>query len=724
MVPDKAQFDDRIRNLLALAQDNSVESRTLLFSHICDLFLQKRPMESDNQIRMLIDIVNELINDVDVNIRIELRNILLSMDRPPTHLLKLISEDKIDVSGKLLEDAYIDEEQLLYLIKYASDDHRDHINRRFGLSPLIRVELDNARKASERAKSTVTQLAASLEKKVSLQELEEAEQNSKELTEDATANILEILRTNKFKSRADISIVAEQQDISSYPTATEEEEEDEPLSLTSKIARMSEEMDISPTHVDEAPLDASEENTEDDYRQISVPEDAEDTDNIEDLKEAMERLVEQNTAPPIAQAPSATDEWFWEIDRYGNIKYLSDNSEAAFLKAPFNMVGEDFLCLWHRPGTDESNSNEFITIFEKRLPYRDEPFSFKISPSVVQNYLLSAIATFDIDTGRFTGFRGSAQIDQHQIEPVTAEIENTSINFRENNIHAISENLAQEKNEDIIHMPEFSAHLDQADTDNPQKVENQQTPHHDNSGEQDKVASELLHNLSHEFRTPLNAIIGFSQMIDSEMWGPVSEHYKKNTKDIIDAANHLKDTVNNILDSAKMEAGLIEPSPESFSLNSIIQDAMIAIAPIIESKELKVSGIDDNIDVILYNDKHCIMLCLVKIITYATKQAQLGDDLHISVLVNSNGEVRIEVPLINQHINENESGFLFQKMHDTNTQETTPAQKKQDFKVKISSEFGLSVAQEIAEMVGGSISTFSQNGRISHLVLTISTYPN
>lgn len=105
MVPNNAQFDDRIRNLLALAEDNSTESRTLLFSHICDLFLQERPMESDNQKRMLIEIINELISDVDVSIRIELRQILLNMDHPPGELTKLISEDDIQVSGKLLEDA-------------------------------------------------------------------------------------------------------------------------------------------------------------------------------------------------------------------------------------------------------------------------------------------------------------------------------------------------------------------------------------------------------------------------------------------------------------------------------------------------------------------------------------------------------------------------------------------------------------------------------------------
>ncbi|MBT6330454.1 MAG: hypothetical protein HOJ34_11790, partial [Kordiimonadaceae bacterium] len=205
MVHKKAQFDDRIRNLLALAEDNSVESRTLLFSHICDLFLQERPMESDNQVRMLIEIINELISDVDIGIRIELRNILLTTIHPPAPLIKLISEDVIEVSAKLLEDALIEEEQLLYLIKYGSNNHREYISHRFGLSPLLRRELDNARKEAEKIKAEVTLLAEEAEhNKISLQELEEAEQNSTDLNEDVTANILEVLRASKNNKSADI----------------------------------------------------------------------------------------------------------------------------------------------------------------------------------------------------------------------------------------------------------------------------------------------------------------------------------------------------------------------------------------------------------------------------------------------------------------------------------------------------------------------------------------
>ena len=72
-------------------------------------------------------------------------------------------------------------------------------------------------------------------------------------------------------------------------------------------------------------------------------------------------------------------------------------------------------------------------------------------------------------------------------------------------------------------MPEFSIGLveDEIENDDLHEEENNgsATSSDDTLDNQDEVASELLHNLSLEFRTPLNAIIGFSQMIDSEMWG-------------------------------------------------------------------------------------------------------------------------------------------------------------------------------------------------------------
>ena len=726
MVQKKAQFDDRIRNLLALAEDNSVESRTLLFSHICDLFLQERPMESDNQVRMLIEIINELIGDIDITIRKELANILLTISNPPEELIKLISEDVIEVSYKLLEEAMIEDEQILYLIKYASDDHRDHISKRFGLSPLLRRELDKATKQSEQIKLEVTELLSQVEnKKISLQDLEEAEQNSTELNEDATANILEILRAKK-NPKADISVTtSDEQDLIEPAIETNVLIEEvpltkQPVSLISKIR-----------HQNDTPAREQEEELED----IAEAEIDFEEETLSEKSVEEEELILDHAAPQSGPT-SVIDEWFWEIDRYGNIKYLSENAESVFLQTPTSVIGEDFLCLWRRKGADENDPNDFIALFEKRQAFRDEEFLFEISPNVFQGYLLSAIATFDLDNGRFTGFRGSVHSDMNEIESLIPEETHDNDNIADIETPDIDVDVElvlttppehDQIEEQENHLPQFSGNLMNEINgiqDNYKSDDDDHSHRHSSSNEkQDEVASEMLHNLSHEFRTPLNAIIGFSQMIDNEMWGPVSKQYRKNTKDIISAANHLKEAVNNILDSAKLEAGLIEPSPESFSLKSIIQDAMIAISPIIESREIQVSGIDDNIDVILYNDKHCIILCLIKIITFATRHANIGDNFHLSVLVNSKAQVRIEIPLINQNINERNADELFQKTYNLQSNEESSRSENPEFGTKIAAGYGLSVAEDIAELIGGTLSTMSENGKITHVVLTISTYP-
>lgn len=707
MVQKKAQFDDRIRNLLALAEDGSVESRTLLFSHICDLFLQDRPMESDNQVRMLVEIINELISDVEISIRRELSNILLSIDNPPEELIKLVSEDIIEVSAKILEEAAIEDEQLLYLIKYASDEHKEHIGRRFGLSPLMRRELEKAR----HEKNHVVDLVSKAEsKKISLQDLEEAEQNSTELNEDITANILEVLRSKKYGITSDISIV--------HSTEVTEEASPDPNDLEVLVDE-----DILPTSqaVSLTAKVIQNESTEEADLEYAQQQ-REEAPQKEEL--LLEDEIAYEDEAPAGGSLIAADEWFWEIDRYGNIKYLSENAESVFLQITKSMVGEDFLCLWRRQGASENDPNDFIALFEKRQAFRNEEFIFEISPNIFQGYFISAIATFDIDTGRFTGFRGSALPHGHEIENTAPDIEEE----QEDSELVLTSPLEETESEEVDnHRPQFSSSItgenDEEKKNESHSTANKQSDDSIHTSNQEEVASEMLQNLSHEFRTPLNAIIGFSQMIDNEMWGPVSKRYRRNTKDIINAANHLKEAVNNILDSAKMEAGLIEPSPESFSLKAVIQDAMNAIAPILETKELSVSGIDDNIDVILYNDKHCIMLCLIKIITFATKDTEGGEDLHISVLVNSNAQVRIEIPLIKMNVDEAHASGLFQKTHNLIDGNESTTASNTEFETKISSGFGLSVAQDIAKLIGGELSTLSHEGKVSHVVLTISTYP-
>ena len=190
-VHHRAQYDDKIRNLLELARDDSPQARTLLFSHICDLFVQHRPMQSEKQIRMLLDILRELLPSVELKARKDIVSVLINMDDPPVDLIKIFSEDVAEVSGPLLEQAIIPDDHLIHLVRYGNDQHRYFISRRFGLSPLVRHELDRHHHG---------QTAPRL--KFSLSELAERDSlNRPSLDEEATASLFNLIKSQRHHKK-------------------------------------------------------------------------------------------------------------------------------------------------------------------------------------------------------------------------------------------------------------------------------------------------------------------------------------------------------------------------------------------------------------------------------------------------------------------------------------------------------------------------------------------
>ncbi|MGZ0188138.1 MAG: sensor histidine kinase, partial [Alphaproteobacteria bacterium] len=73
-----------------------------------------------------------------------------------------------------------------------------------------------------------------------------------------------------------------------------------------------------------------------------------------------------------------------------------------------------------------------------------------------------------------------------------------------------------------------------------------------------KSKTEFLAMMSHELRTPLNAILGFSEIIRSEALGKLgAEEYKEYAGDIYTSGAHLLALINDLLDLAKVESGMV-----------------------------------------------------------------------------------------------------------------------------------------------------------------------
>ena len=95
-----------------------------------------------------------------------------------------------------------------------------------------------------------------------------------------------------------------------------------------------------------------------------------------------------------------------------------------------------------------------------------------------------------------------------------------------------------------------------------------------------RAKSEFIANMSHELRQPLNAIIGFSDLMKSETLGPIANKtYLEYASDINFSGTHLLEIIADILDVARYEAGRMELKEEPAAVEEVIGEALRLIAP-------------------------------------------------------------------------------------------------------------------------------------------------
>jgi signal transduction histidine kinase len=92
--------------------------------------------------------------------------------------------------------------------------------------------------------------------------------------------------------------------------------------------------------------------------------------------------------------------------------------------------------------------------------------------------------------------------------------------------------------------------------------------------------AEFVAKISHEVRTPLNAITGFAEVIMGERFGPIgNERYREYMKDIYAAGLHVVSVLNDLLDLSKVETGMLDMSFANISLNELTQQCVGIMQP-------------------------------------------------------------------------------------------------------------------------------------------------
>ena len=153
-----------------------------------------------------------------------------------------------------------------------------------------------------------------------------------------------------------------------------------------------------------------------------------------------------------------------------------------------------------------------------------------------------------------------------------------------------------------------------------------------------KAKSEFIASMSHELRTPLNAIIGFSDMLRTQPKQP-PEQVEQYAGYIHDAAQHLLQLINEILDVSKIQAGKLTVDLQAVSLSSLVTSCMHFIEPRAASNGIRLHcKIEDNLPE-AFADALRLKQVLLNLLSNAVKFTDPNGN--ISLEVSKQGDDRI-----------------------------------------------------------------------------------
>ncbi len=89
----------------------------------------------------------------------------------------------------------------------------------------------------------------------------------------------------------------------------------------------------------------------------------------------------------------------------------------------------------------------------------------------------------------------------------------------------------------------------------------------------DRLKSKFVDHVSYQLRTPLSTIIGFSEMLDGQMFGMLNDRQKDYVASVLSASYHLRDLINDVIDLAAIDAGKLELERKPADIRGLLENA-------------------------------------------------------------------------------------------------------------------------------------------------------
>jgi PAS domain S-box-containing protein len=211
--------------------------------------------------------------------------------------------------------------------------------------------------------------------------------------------------------------------------------------------------------------------------------------------------------------------------------------------------------------------------------------------------------------------------------------------------------------------------------------------------------SDFLSSMSHELRSPLNAILGFAQLMESDSQS-LTPSQKESIAQILVAGWHLLNLINEILDLAVIEAGTVSLSGESVSLDEVMLECRAMMEPQAQQRGISMTfPVFDN-PCFVSSDRTRLRQILINLLSNAIKYNQVPGTVVVDYAVIAPDRIRINITDTGAGLCPEKLAQLFQPFNRLG-QEAGGAE---------GTGIGLVVTKRLVELMGGAIGVDSTVG--------------
>lgn len=326
---------------------------------------------------------------------------------------------------------------------------------------------------------------------------------------------------------------------------------------------------------------------------------------LRDIADRRAREAEQtNALTTQASLLAQVSDFQWQLDHVDRLTGLSPEFKAISGLAPHTLIGLTFAEMTRV--MDTALPPALTQLLSERKSFHDLPFELA-TPEGVKPYLLSGVPT----PAQGMMPRGWLGIARKALEPVETIIE--------------KEVVREVVVPDFAKQEELSRKLTMAEDELKQK-------------------STLLSTVTHELKTPLNAILGFSEIMQTERFGALGdERYVTYAGHIHRSGEYLLDLVRDFLDLNKMEAGRFTPAFERIDLSAILRECVDLLSVDAQRNGLSLAlDLPDTLPA-LVADPRSVKQIMLNLLSNAVKFTPEGGEITLRAQAAPGGGLTIEV---------------------------------------------------------------------------------